>query len=82
MTIDTGRRPGLVVPTGALTRDRDGREGVLVVEDGRTRFQAVRTDGADATHVRVASGVHDGQTVVAVATGVRAGQAVRAAVRP
>jgi len=82
VTIDTGRRPGLVVPTGALTRDRDGREGVLVVEDGRTRFQAVRTDGADATHVRVASGVHDGQTVVAVATGVRAGQAVRAAVRP
>lgn len=82
VTIDAGRRPGLVVPTTALTRGRDGREGVLVVEDGRTRFQAVRTDGADATHVRVASGVSDGQTVVAAAAGVRANQAVRAAAKP
>lgn len=82
VTIAVGRRPGLVVPASALTRDRDGREGVLVVEDGRTRFHAVRADGADADQVRIASGLAAGQAVVARAAGVRASQAVRVADKP
>lgn len=82
VTIDTGSEPGLVVPVRALTRDVGGRQGVLVVEDGRTRFQPVQTGGGDERAVLVRSGLSAGQTVVADSTGVRANQAVRAAARP
>ncbi|MFP5397692.1 MAG: efflux RND transporter periplasmic adaptor subunit [Gammaproteobacteria bacterium] len=80
--IDTGSEPGLVVPASALTRDVGGRQGVLVVEDGRTRFQPVQTGGSDDRAVLVRSGLSAGQTLVADSTGVRANQAVRAAARP
>jgi RND family efflux transporter MFP subunit len=82
VSIDTGREPGLVVPTQALTRDISGRQGVLVVEDGRTRFQPVQTGGSDERGVLVRSGLSEGQSLVADSTGVRANQAVRAAARP
>lgn len=82
VTIDAGRRAGLVVPSKALLRDRSGREGVLVVEDGRARFQPVQTDGADTLLVRIRDGLIEGQRLVADAAGARAGQAVRAAVTP
>lgn len=78
VSIDAGRTRGIVVPVGALTRDRTGREGVLVVADGRTRFQHVRTDGADDRQVRVVEGLAGGEPVVAVAAGVMANQRVRA----
>ena len=80
--IDTGAEPGIVVPTQALTRDVDGRQGVLLVVDGRTRFQPVQTGGADEHGVLVRSGLETGQALVADSAGVRANQAVRAAVRP
>jgi RND family efflux transporter MFP subunit len=82
VSIDTGREPGLVVPIRALTRDISGRQGVLVVEDGRTRFQPVQTGGSDERGVLVRSGLSEGQSLVADSTGVRANQAVRAAARP
>lgn len=82
VSIDTGREPGLVVPTRALTRDTGGRQGVLVVEDGRTRFQPVQTGASDEHGVLVRSGLSEGQSLVADSTGVRANQAVRAAARP
>lgn len=72
---------GIVVPLTALTRDKAGREGVLVIpagrDGGRTRFQAVETGGADTHQVLVRKGLTAGETVVAIAAGVTANQRVR-----
>jgi RND family efflux transporter MFP subunit len=82
VTIEVGEDRGLRVPLDALLRDRGGREGVLVVHEGRTRFAPVRTGAADATHVLVREGLRAGDTVVAPAEGVKAGARVRAVARP
>lgn len=78
VAIDVGSRPGIVVPVTALMRDRSGQESVLVVEDGRTRLQPVQTDGADERHLRIRTGLTEGQTVVTNPAGLRANQPVRA----
>lgn len=81
--IAVGEDRGVLVPLTALTRDKAGRQGVLVidggVDGGRTRFQVVETAGADARQVLVRKGVAGGDAVVAVATGVSANQRVRPA---
>ena len=77
--INVGEDRGLVVPLTALMSDRTGRRGVLVIDDGRTRFQPVETGAADEQHVLVQKGLVAGDTVVAVATGVLAKQRVRPA---
>lgn len=80
--IDVGEDRGLRVPLTALTRDKTGRQGVLVIADGRTRFQPVETAGADAQQVLVRKGLAAGDTVAAVAAGLSANQRVRAATAP
>lgn len=80
--IDVGEDRGLRVPLTALTRDKTGRQGVLVIADGRTRFQPVETGGADAQQVLVRKGLSAGDTVAAVAAGLSANQRVRAATAP
>lgn len=81
--IGVGEDRGILVPLTALTRDKAGREGVLVVDGGgaggRTRFQAVETGGADAAQVLIRKGLTGGETVVARAAGVAADQRVRSA---
>jgi len=77
VSIAVGEDSGLVVPLTALTRDRTGRQGVLVIDAGRTRFQAVETAGADANQVLVRKGLSGGEAVVAVAAGVVANQRVK-----
>ncbi len=77
--IDIGEDRGIVVPLAALTRDRAGRQGVLVIDAGRARFRPVETSGADARRVLVRSGLEGGESVVAVADGVAANQRVRPA---
>lgn len=77
--IAVGEDPGIVVPLTALTRDRTGRQGVLVIDAGRTRFQSVETAGADASQVLVRKGLSGGEAVVAVAAGVVANQRVKPA---
>ncbi len=79
VTIDVGEDRGVVVPLAALTRDGAGRQGVLVVESGRTRFQPVETAGADAGRLLVRKGLAGGESVVAVAAGVAINLRVRAA---
>ena len=79
VSIATGEQTGIVVPLTALTKDRAGQPGVLVVEDGRTQFRAVTASGADDQLVRVTAGLAEGETVVGNATGVRANQSVRVA---
>ena len=81
VAIAVGEDRGILVPLAALTRDRAGRQGVLVIDGGRTRFQPVETAGADERQALVRKGLAGGEAVVAVAEGVRAGQRVRPAAR-
>ena len=77
VTILAGEQSGIVVPLGALLRDRAGRQGVLVVSGGRTAFRPVATATADAERVIVSKGLAAGERVVAQAAGVKAGVRVR-----
>lgn len=77
VSIDTGGAAGVVVPLSALTRNRDGAMGVLVVDDGRARFRAVETGSADDTRVLVHQGVSAGERVIAQPQNVSAGMRVR-----
>jgi len=77
VSIEAGRVSGLVVPATALIRNRDGRTGVLVVEQQRTAFRPVGVEGAEAGAVRVVSGLREGEMVVRDSSGARDNQAVR-----
>jgi len=79
VSIDVGEDRGMLVPLTALARDRTGREGLLVIDAGRTRFQPVETAGADTRNVLVRKGLAGGESVVAVAEGIDANQRVRPA---
>jgi hypothetical protein len=79
VSIAVGEDRGIVVPLAALLRDRSGRQGVLVIDGARTRFQPVETAGADAISVLVRKGLAGGESVVAVAADVKPGQRVRPA---
>lgn len=75
--IDVGEDRGLLVPLAALTRDKTGRQGVLVIADGRTRFQPVETGGADDRQVLIRQGLAAGDRVAAKAAGLTANVRVR-----
>lgn len=79
--LDTGHARGLVVPPAAFLHDRDGRSGVLRVEDGRARFVPARPGAADAGRQLVepetADTLRAGDRVIAPTTGVRGGMRVR-----
>jgi RND family efflux transporter MFP subunit len=86
--IRTGEQRGLRVPLAALVRDRDGRPGVLRLDDGRARFVPVRAAAGDGGLLLVepaaprpadAARLAAGDRVVAPAAGVRDGMRVRAA---
>jgi HlyD family secretion protein len=72
VTIVAGRVSGIVVPTSALTRDRRGRQGVLIVDGARTAFRPVQTGVGDDGQVIVRAGLAAGERVVAPAAGVKA----------
>lgn len=76
VTIAAGDVAGIVVPLAALTRDRQGRQGVLVVADSRTEFRPVHTGASDGQRVLVAKGLAGGERIVAEADGVKAGMRV------
>jgi len=78
VTILAGEDTGTVVPLAALVRDREGRLGVLVVNDARADFRRVETGSADAKQVIVSKGLAGGERVVAPAAGIKAGMRVRA----
>jgi HlyD family secretion protein len=79
VSIAVGEDRGILVPLTALTRDRAGHLGLLIVDDGRTGFQPVETGGADDKQVLVRKGLAGGESVVAVAEGVAADRRVRPA---
>lgn len=82
VTIATGQATGLVIPASALTKDRQGQTGVLVVSDGRSVFRPVRTGGAQEDRVLVVDGLSADEQVVQDSRLVRANQPVRAVLAP
>ena len=56
VSILTGVVRGPVVPVAALVR-RDGRQGVMVLRDGRKVFQPVRVAASDGTFAAIAEGL-------------------------
>jgi RND family efflux transporter MFP subunit len=78
VAIATGEVSGIALPLTALTRDRDGRQGVLVVVDSRAEFRPVQTGVSDGQRVLVAKGLANGERVVAKAESVKAGMRVQA----
>ena len=66
------------MPVTALTRDRDGRQGVLEVVDARTAFRPVQTGASDGERVLVRKGLAAGDVVVAQPQGVKANMRVQA----
>lgn len=78
VAILAGNGSGIVVPLTALTRDREGRQGVLVVVDSRAEYRPVQTGAGDAQRVLVSEGLAAGERVVAGAASVKAGMRVQA----
>lgn len=77
VSIMAGELSGIAVPLTALTRDREGRQGVLVVVNSRTEFRAVQAGAGDAQRVLIGNGLVQGERVVAKAEGVQAGVRVQ-----
>ncbi len=79
VTIAVGEDRGVLLPLTALTRDKNGRQGVLLIEAERAVFRPVQTAGADARKVLIRQGLGGGEAVVAEAAGVADQQRVRRA---
>lgn len=76
VTISAGEEKGVVVPVAALLQYQ-GKQGVLVVRDGRAQFQDVQTGAADAAAVVIRNGVAAGDSVIAMPQGVKPGTRAR-----
>jgi HlyD family secretion protein len=77
VTILAGENSGIVVPILALARDRNGRQGVLVVSDARTSFRPVETGSADAKQVIIGKGLAVGERLVIPTADIKAGMRVK-----
>jgi RND family efflux transporter MFP subunit len=75
VTILAGEERGVVVPASALV-ENSGKRGVLVVAEGRARFQPVETGAVDAGRVVVRKGVAAGEAVIVKPAGVKPGARV------
>lgn len=78
VTIAVGDVSGITLPLSALTRDREGRQGVLVVINARTEFRPVRTGVSDRQRVLILEGLAGGEPVVAHAGTIKEGMRVQA----
>ncbi len=77
VVIHAGEESGVVIPASAVFQS--GRAfGVLVVTDGRSAFQPVKTGVSDGTHVVVREGLKAGATVISQPAGIKPGTRVRA----
>ena len=76
VTISAGEEKGLVVPVAVLVQYQ-GKQGVLVVRDGRAQFQDVQTGAADAATVVIRKGLAAGEPLLAAPQGVKPGTRVR-----
>lgn len=72
-----GEEHGIVIPASAVFQL--GRAfGVLVVADGRTKFQPVKTGASDGTRVIVREGLKAGESVINQPAGIKPGARVHA----
>ncbi|OGI42424.1 MAG: hypothetical protein A2V92_03470 [Candidatus Muproteobacteria bacterium RBG_16_65_31] len=77
VTIRVGAARGLLIPLSAVIR-QDGRPGVLLVREGRARFQPIETGASGNGMVLVRKGLSAGDLVVRAAQTVKQGARVRA----
>ncbi|MBI3373777.1 MAG: efflux RND transporter periplasmic adaptor subunit [Betaproteobacteria bacterium] len=81
VTIHAGEDKGLMLPIGALVQYQ-GKQGVMIVRDGRAQFQAVETGAADTATVLVRKGVAAEDAVIAAPQSVKPGMRVRGSDTP
>ena len=74
--LDTGRVKAPAAPLAAIM-ERDGKTGVLVVEQGRLVFRPIKTGLNDGKRIAVLEGLKAGDLVVAQPTNLKPGTRVR-----
>lgn len=77
VTIHVGTARGLLIPVSSIAR-QDGRPGVLLVRDGRARFQPIETGTFGNGMVVVNKGLNVGDPIVREAQSVKPGSRIRA----
>jgi HlyD family secretion protein len=78
VAIAAGEERGLVVPVAALVENA-GKQGALVIEDGRARFRPLATGAADGKRIVVRKGLAAGELVIADPQRVKPGSRVKPA---
>jgi RND family efflux transporter MFP subunit len=76
VNIATGRIMALAVPLTAIT-ERDGKTGVLVVEQGRIVFRPITLGLKDEKRTAVLAGLQDGDLVIVQPQGLKPGTMVK-----
>jgi RND family efflux transporter MFP subunit len=77
VAIRVGTARGLLIPASAVVR-QDGQPGVLLVRDGRARFQPIETGASGNGIILVRKGLSAGDAIVRAAQSVKPGARVRA----
>ena len=77
VSIDAGEDKGLVVPLTALVQ-HEGKQGVLVVRDGRAQFRPVVTGATEGGRALVRQGLAAGDPLIVKPQAVKPGARVRA----
>jgi HlyD family secretion protein len=80
VAIAAGEERGLVVPVASLVENA-GKQGALVIEDGRARFRPLATGAADGKRIVVRKGLAAGDVVIADPQRVKPGSRVKPADR-
>ena len=80
VAIAAGEERGLVVPIASLVENA-GKQGALVIEDGRARFRPLATGAADGKRIVVRKGLAAGDVVIADPQRVKPGSRVKPADR-
>jgi RND family efflux transporter MFP subunit len=80
VAIAAGEERGLVVPIASLVENA-GKQGALVIEDGRARFRPLATGAADSARIIVRKGLAAGELVIADPQRVKTGSRVKPAGR-
>ena len=78
VAIAAGEERGLVVPVASLVENA-GKQGALVIEDGRARFRPLATGAADGKRIVVRKGLTAGDVVIADPQRVKPGSRVKPA---
>jgi multidrug efflux pump subunit AcrA (membrane-fusion protein) len=78
--IDTGTVKAMAVPLTAIL-DRDGKTGVLVVDQGRMVFRPIKPGLGDGKRLAVLEGLQEGDLVLAQPVNIKPGTRVKAEIK-